>query len=510
MPSYEDDLPTVREEFLLKNLRETLDDQQRYEILVELKNLLIGSKRCKLVLYRVGFIDLLLNLLKFYSRNFHEQHLIEIFDCLSSLIKCNSSQILDYLFQNDCLNDLFNLLIHNSDLSSNEFIESLLRCIRSFFPSTISSYNSLSFVLQCDENCLNDTSSIEFSCESYASIDYLFSHSQTIDILIHLLTKSSQLAQYLIIEIFCCLCINNQRQEQLVERNLISIISQLFIDKLQTKLCEISLKFFCALSYENAYVTRLIIQTTDNNLCEIISNLLRKTHRSLIVSYYASKFFVHLCKNKVLSVEHPSVALLSLTTLIHLSTKSILNQSIYFHIECLETLIYFLNGNSSLHHLAMYTEQFLSKLFLYVYTPTKLVDENVGEHLICQIRALALTLLAVLSSHFEEIRKRIADDENIIPTAIECYRSSNFALQLSALRLFHGLSRSVQQLQTTFNDTIGDILLEGIKSDNMEIVKISSCVLSNIVLDFANCQTVSRLEKEKNFVFLQISICRNY
>ena len=164
MPSYEDDLPTVREEFLLKNLRETLDDQQRYEILVELKNLLIGSKRCKLVLYRVGFIDLLLNLLKFYSRNFHEQHLIEIFDCLSSLIKCNSSQILDYLFQNDCLNDLFNLLIHNSDLSSNEFIESLLRCIRSFFPSTISSYNSLSFVLLFYVNCLNYISKLFEIC----------------------------------------------------------------------------------------------------------------------------------------------------------------------------------------------------------------------------------------------------------------------------------------------------------------------------------------------------------
>jgi hypothetical protein len=79
---------------------------------------------------------------------------------------------------------------------------------------------------------------------------------------------------------------------------------------------------------------------------------------------------------------------------------------------------------------------------------------------------------------------------DLIPTAIECCRSSHLLLQLSALRLFHGLSRSVHQLRTTFNDTICDILLDAIKSTDLSIVKISSCVISNIVLEFSTCRTV--------------------
>jgi hypothetical protein len=80
---------------------------------------------------------------------------------------------------------------------------------------------------------------------------------------------------------------------------------------------------------------------------------------------------------------------------------------------------------------------------------------------------------------------------DLISTAIDCCRSSHLSLQLAALRLFHGLSRSVHQLRTTFNDTICDILLDAIKSNDLSIVKISSCVISNIVLEFSTCRTVN-------------------
>jgi hypothetical protein len=166
---------------------------------------------------------------------------------------------------------------------------------------------------------------------------------------------------------------------------------------------------------------------TNETLCEIIANLLTKTNRPVVISYYASKFFVNLCKTKVLSADHSSVSLQALTTLIHLSTKSIINKSVYLYIECLETLIYLLNGNSTLHHIAMYTEQLLSKLFSYIFTPTKILDEPMDETIVVQIRSSALTLLAVLSSHHEDIKKRIADHESKI---------SRFSIELSNEYLF--------------------------------------------------------------------------
>ncbi len=180
----------------------------------------------------------------------------------------------------------------------------------------------------------------------------------------------------------------------------------------------VCLKFFCSLCYENPSIAQQLNNTiyteTNQTLCDIISSLLVKINRPVVISYYASKFFVNLCKTKVLSADHPSVALESLTTLIHLCTKSIINKSVYLYIECLDTLIYLLNGNSTLHHIAMYTEQLLSKLFIYIFTPTKILDEHTDESVIIQIRSSALTLLAVLSSHHEDIKKRIAEHESMM------------------------------------------------------------------------------------------------
>jgi hypothetical protein len=51
---------------------------------------------------------------------------------------------------------------------------------------------------------------------------------------------------------------------------------------------------------------------------------------------------------------------------------------------------------------------------MYIFTPTKILDEPADESIIIQIRSSALTLLAVLSSHHEDIKKRIAEQESMI------------------------------------------------------------------------------------------------
>ena len=178
----------------------------------------------------------------------------------------------------------------------------------------------------------------------------------------------------------------------------------------------IILKFFSSLCYENPSIGQRLHQMihpeTNQTLIEIVSNLLNNIYRPAVLSYYAAKFFVNLCKCKILAADHPSVALESLPTLIHLCSKSILNKCLYLYIECLETLIYLLNGNSQLHHLAIYNEQFLNRLFTYFFTPTKIVDETIDESISIKIRASALTLLAVLASHHEDIKKRIAEHDS--------------------------------------------------------------------------------------------------
>ncbi|CAF1187409.1 unnamed protein product [Rotaria sordida] len=543
MPSYDDDLPTHEEEILLKKLVENGEEQQRIRAIIEVKNLVIGSNRCKTAFYRVGTAETLFNLLKEFSSIHHTELLIEILDCISSFVKSNNKNIVNRLIELGCIQHLFSLL--SLDINLINLCESCLRCLRSFFLPKLSSttlskvdytnpfLTPIPFVLLCDQDTHKPPSLItqteQFSStiqlisnnEQYSLIDILFENSQIFDIFIRLLSISKP-AQLSIVEILCCLCVNNERQKQLVEKNIIQAIMHLLVENINdkqqqqqqqtnhnnnnnnnNKISQVSvtseyivgacLKVFCSLCYENCLIAQQLHDTihmeTHQTLCEIISSLLTKIHQPVIISYYAAKFFVNLCKTKVLSADHPSVALESLTTLIHLCTKSIINKCIYLYIECLDTLIYLLNGNSALHHIAMYTEQLLSKLFIYIFTPTKIFDEHIDESIIVKIRSSSLTLLAVLSSHHEDIKKRIAEQENLISTAIEYCRSSHLSLQLAALRFFHGLSRSVHQLRTTFNDTICDILLDAIKSSDLSIVKISSCVISNIVLEFSTCRT---------------------
>ncbi|CAF1617498.1 unnamed protein product [Adineta ricciae] len=510
MPAYDDDLPTDEEEALLRRLTDNTEREERFRALIEFKNLILGSKRCKSAFFRVGTLDMLYNLLKEYSLPIDSDILIQIFDCISSFAKSTNKNLTQRLIELGFIEQILLVLI--DDQQSKLFYESALRCLRSFFLSKKFANPYLSpipFILLCDQNKFEPKSSsiiIDKSPSSYklSPVEILFSNSQSLDIL-HRLLSISKSTQISVLEILCCACVDNQRQQEIMGKDFIPMIMHLLIENIfyhkrihlvtlaNEYLIEVCLKFLCSISYENPSIAQQLYSTisseTNQSLCEIVASLLKKINRSMIISYYASKFFVNLCKTKVLSCDDPYVSHQSLASLIHLCAKSNQNQCIYLYIECLDTLIYLLNGNSSLHHTAIYTEQLLSQLFNYLFTPSKIFGENLDETAIIQIRSSALTLLAVLSSHHEDIKKRIAEQENLITTAIECYRSSNLSLQIASLRLFHGLSRSVHQLRTTFNDTICDILLDAIKSSDLALVKIVSSVVSNSVLEFSICRT---------------------
>ena len=91
---------------------------------------------------------------------------------------------------------------------------------------------------------------------------------------------------------------------------------------------------------------------------------------------------------------------------------------------------------------------------------------------------------------------------DLITSAIESYRTDDQRLKLAALRLFHGLSRSVDQLHTTFNEQICDILLDALKSNDLSLVKTSSCAISNLILEFSTCRKVFTKTNTIKFCFI--------
>lgn len=245
MPSYDEDSPTMEEENLFKQLLEnSLDDQQRIAVIIEVKNLVIGSKRCKTMFFRVGMLDILFNLLKEFSSKPSEDILIEIIDCLSSFVKSNEKNIIDRLIELGCIEQLFYLLTHRMD--SIRLCESSLRCLRSFFLSKFSQVDysnpfltPVPFVLICNQEAQKPLSFLtgKENCpqpiltETHSPIDILFANPSFLDVLVQLLSisKSTQLS---IIEILCSLCINNERQNQLIEKQIIPPMIELLVQNL--------------------------------------------------------------------------------------------------------------------------------------------------------------------------------------------------------------------------------------------------------------------------------------
>jgi hypothetical protein len=213
------------------------------------KNLVIGSKRCKTAFYRVGTVETLFNLLKEFSSINNTELLIEIIDCISSFAKSNNKNIVNRLIELGCIQQLFSLLSSKND--SINLCESCLRCLRSFFlpklslPTIFSKFDysnpflaPIPFVLLCDQDThklpslITQTQQISSTLlEQYSPIEILFENPQLIDILIHLLSISKS-AQLSIVEILCCLCINNERQKQLMDKDIIPSIMHLLVQNI--------------------------------------------------------------------------------------------------------------------------------------------------------------------------------------------------------------------------------------------------------------------------------------
>lgn len=60
-------------------------------------------------------------------------------------------------------------------------------------------------------------------------------------------------------------------------------------------------------------------------------------------------------------------------------------------------------------------------------------------------------VFASLASNDEDIRKKIIESENLIHHIVNALDDSSTKVNLAAIRCLHSLSRSVQQLRTTFH-----------------------------------------------------------
>ncbi|XP_032121230.1 armadillo repeat-containing protein 8 isoform X4 [Sapajus apella] len=103
-----------------------------------------------------------------------------------------------------------------------------------------------------------------------------------------------------------------------------------------------------------------------------------------------------------------------------------------------------------------------------------------------ELRQAAFKLYASLGANDEDIRKKIIETENMMDRIVTGLSESSVKVRLAAVRCLHSLSRSVQQLRTSFQDhAVWKPLMKVLQNAPDEILVVASSMLCNLLLEFS-------------------------
>lgn len=123
-----------------------------------------------------------------------------------------------------------------------------------------------------------------------------------------------------------------------------------------------------------------------------------------------------------------------------------------------------------------------------------LTDGDHGEHQqsssevpsSADIREAAFKAFASLGANDEEIRKKIIETEFLMDELMAALEEKDSRVSLAALQCLHSLSRSVQQLRTTFQDHEVWVPLRSLLDNKRdEVLNLASSCLCNLLLEFS-------------------------
>lgn len=140
-----------------------------------------------------------------------------------------------------------------------------------------------------------------------------------------------------------------------------------------------------------------------------------------------------------------------------------------------DTLAYLTEVDSNLQQVAAISNQLVSALVDLLKCPS------------VAARGAAFRAFASLGANDEDIRKRIIDTKCLMDRVVDGLGDDNKDIRLAAVRCLHSLSRSVQQLRTTFQDhsvwrPLMTLLTD---SPSTELLTAASSALCNLLLEFS-------------------------
>ncbi|CAH2090865.1 unnamed protein product [Euphydryas editha] len=234
-----------------------------------------------------------------------------------------------------------------------------------------------------------------------------------------------------------------------------------------------ALDLLAAMCFENANVSQVALNTRygDKTIPELLTTLVSRD-KPLPVAMGAARCLTFIHRAGALTADDTRVVFGALPCLARLCTKDMPED---IRATAAETLAYLAEVDTSLQRLAAISNHLMSSLAEIVTCPSAAAKQG------------AFKCFASLGANDEDIRKRIIETHGLMVHVVSGMNNPEPSVRLAAVRCLHSLSRSVQQLRTTFQDhAVWRPLMQLLNdSPGTELLTVGSSTLCNLLLEFS-------------------------
>nr|XP_061799410.1 armadillo repeat-containing protein 8-like isoform X3 [Nerophis lumbriciformis] len=251
-----------------------------------------------------------------------------------------------------------------------------------------------------------------------------------------------------------------------------------------------ALKCFSVLAYENTQVSMTLVNVlVDGELLSQVFVRMMQRDQPIEMQLTAAKCLTYMCRAGAIRTDDSCIVLKTLPCLVRMCSKEHLLEE---RVEGAETLAFLMEPDVELQRIASTTDHLVAMLadyFKYPSSVSAIADIKRLDHDLKhahELRQAAFKLYASLGSNDEDIRKKITETENMMDRIVSGLSESSIKVRLAAVRCLHSLSRSVQQLRTSFHDhAVWKPLMKLLQNAPDEVLVMASSTLCNLLLEFS-------------------------
>ncbi|KAK2585298.1 hypothetical protein KPH14_009983 [Odynerus spinipes] len=447
------------------------DPHKCLQAIICLKNSVIGSNRQKGSVIAQGVVPRLLQLLGDSSGLLAERIQLESAVTLGSLAKGTDQHVLaliDLGVVPLLLQVLLSIPISESNVEGKGKIldslnEACLRCLRTVFQHAAAPVHSI--------------------YQDPALVPRLLS-----------LASRSVTCQVCVATILTTACKTAEEQNALSKGGAVETLAM----QLDSPLADVQLPALACLAnmcYQNHMVSVMVATATTSNtlrgkLVLVALGQLMGRERSSLVQLEAARCIAYMHRAGALPSTDPRVVYRALPCLVRLCHR---DRPPRERIAAAETLAYLTEVDTDLQRLASISNHLIPTLAELLRPHSQVQDATLTQ----DMRQAAFRAFASLGANDEDIRKRIIETESLMEQVVSGLQDPGGPrVRLAAVRCLHSLSRSVQQLRTTFQDHAvwrplmqllhgADKGLEGKTESEDDLLTVASSTLCNLLLEFS-------------------------